>query len=227
MRRRSLRMRRSTRREAGDPTRVGARRTTGGCSRASRDRPSSTALRGGSGRARRERPQLPAWRVRSCRRTTGVRSAARPGGPSGLSAEPRASRTLRRRADPRSRSAATTALRASSASMPAKGWPAASDMRPSSPITEICSSQWRRPISKSLGSWPGVIFRAPVPNSGFDVFVGDHSAACARPAAARPPSPPGRVALVDPGATATAVSASIVSGRTVATVIDPEPSASG
>ena len=28
------------------------------------------------------------------------------------------------------------------------------------------SSPWRRPISKSLGSWPGVIFSAPVPNSG-------------------------------------------------------------
>src|SRR4051795_10012871 len=39
-------------------------------------------------------------------------------------------------------------------------------MRPSSPITEISSSPCLRPISKSLGSWPGVILSAPVPNSG-------------------------------------------------------------
>ena len=68
---------------------------------------------------------------------------------------------------PSSRSASTTASRASSAVMPAKRSPAASVMRPSSPITETSSSPWARPISKSLGSWPGVIFSAPVPNSGF------------------------------------------------------------
>ena len=68
---------------------------------------------------------------------------------------------------PSSRSAATTASRASSAVRPAKRSPAASVMRPSSPITEISSSPWARPISKSLGSWAGVIFSAPVPNSGF------------------------------------------------------------
>ena len=32
---------------------------------------------------------------------------------------------------------------------------------------------WRRPISKSLGSCPGVTFSAPVPNSRLDVVVGD------------------------------------------------------
>ena len=51
--------------------------------------------------------------------------------------------------------------------MPAKRSPAASDITPSSPITMISSSPCARPISKSLGSWPGVIFSAPVPNSGF------------------------------------------------------------
>ena len=50
--------------------------------------------------------------------------------------------------------------------MPAKR-PAASVMRPSSPITVTSSSPCRRPISKSFGSCPGVIFSAPVPNSGF------------------------------------------------------------
>ena len=68
---------------------------------------------------------------------------------------------------PSSRSASTTASRASSAVMPSKRSPAAAVMRPSSPIAEISSSPWARPISKSLGSWPGVIFSAPVPNSGF------------------------------------------------------------
>ena len=67
---------------------------------------------------------------------------------------------------PSSRRAATTALRASSAVMPSNS-PAAAVMRPSSPITEISSSPCVRPISKSAGSWPGVIFSAPVPNSGF------------------------------------------------------------
>ncbi len=62
--------------------------------------------------------------------------------------------------------AATTAARASSTLMPANS-PAASVMRPSSPMTEISSSPCRRPISKSLGSCPGVIFRQPVPKSVF------------------------------------------------------------
>ena len=44
--------------------------------------------------------------------------------------------------------------------------PASAFIRPSSPITEITASSWRRPISKSFGSCPGVIFSAPVPNSG-------------------------------------------------------------
>ena len=65
------------------------------------------------------------------------------------------------------RSCATTRSRASSTGRPAKASPASAVMRPSSPITVIVSSPCARPISKSLGSWPGVIFSAPVPNSGF------------------------------------------------------------
>ena len=42
---------------------------------------------------------------------------------------------------------------------------AGSIIRPSGPITEISSSPWARPISKSLGSCPGVILSAPVPKS--------------------------------------------------------------
>ncbi len=67
---------------------------------------------------------------------------------------------------PSSRRAATTALRASSTGIPRKRSGAASVSRPSSPMTLISSRPWLRPISKSLGSWPGVILRAPVPNSG-------------------------------------------------------------
>ena len=44
--------------------------------------------------------------------------------------------------------------------------PASAVMRASSPITLIASSPWRRPISKSAGSWAGVTLSAPVPNSG-------------------------------------------------------------
>ncbi len=49
--------------------------------------------------------------------------------------------------------------------MPRKRSGAASVISPSSPITEIASSPCFWPISKSAGSWPGVIFSAPVPNS--------------------------------------------------------------
>ena len=67
---------------------------------------------------------------------------------------------------PSARSAATTALRASSTCSPSKSPPAAAVMRASSPITLTSSSPCARPISKSFGSWPGVILSAPVPNSG-------------------------------------------------------------
>ena len=49
---------------------------------------------------------------------------------------------------------------------PRERLPAASVIRPSSPITTISSRPCARPISKSFGSWPGVILSAPVPNSG-------------------------------------------------------------
>jgi hypothetical protein len=68
---------------------------------------------------------------------------------------------------PSARSAATTFSRASSAVSPSKSAPAAALIRPSSPITEISSRPCSRPMSKSLGSWPGVIFSAPVPKSIF------------------------------------------------------------
>ena len=67
---------------------------------------------------------------------------------------------------PAARSSATTASRASSTVRPTKRSGAGAIIRPSSPITLIRSRPWRLPISKSLGSWPGVIFSAPLPNSG-------------------------------------------------------------
>ena len=37
---------------------------------------------------------------------------------------------------------------------------------PSNPTTVIIGSPWRLPTSKSLKSWAGVTFTAPVPNFG-------------------------------------------------------------
>ena len=75
----------------------------------------------------------------------------------------------------------------------------------------------RSPVSKSLGSWPGVIFSAPVPNSmetasssmsGMGLFKMGSSTRC-------PLNLAYRLSL---GFTATAVSPSSVSGLVVATV---------
>ena len=155
-----------TRPAAGDPTRAGARCTRGGCSPASRDTRPSRASRDGRRCGRRGPPRSPAWRARPCRRTTGARSAAPPGDPSAGSAARRARRAACPETRPSARRAATTAARASSASIPRKASGAASVMRPSSPITVTSSRRWARPMSKSAGSCPGVIFSAPVPNSG-------------------------------------------------------------
>jgi valyl-tRNA synthetase len=65
---------------------------------------------------------------------------------------------------PSSRSAATTAERASSRSSPANG-PGAVITPRSSMIVRLGRS-CRRPISKSFGSCAGVTFTAPVPNAG-------------------------------------------------------------
>ena len=66
----------------------------------------------------------------------------------------------------RSPSAATTASRASSAVMPANvaglGGHAAVLADHGTAVEAVL-----RPISKSFGSWPGVIFRLPVPKSVF------------------------------------------------------------
>ena len=59
----------------------------------------------------------------------------------------------------------TIRLRHSKRSSPAYG-PAAAVIRPSKPMTVRTGRPWRRPISKSTGSWPGVTLMTPVPNSG-------------------------------------------------------------
>ena len=66
---------------------------------------------------------------------------------------------------PSSCNLATVALRASKRSIPANS-PANSFIVPSSFITLTCGRLWRCPTRKSLGSWAGVIFTTPVPNSG-------------------------------------------------------------
>ena len=66
---------------------------------------------------------------------------------------------------PRSSTHASTRAPASSCVRPARS-PASSFIRPSGPITASSGSSWSRPISKSVGSCPGVTLSAPVPNSG-------------------------------------------------------------
>ena len=99
-------------------------------------------------------------------------------------------------------------------------------MRPSGPMTVSVSRPWSRPISKSIGSWPGVILSAPEPNSGStreSAMTGTW-----RPTTGTTTSLPIASAYRgSSGFTATATSARIVAGRTVAMVIDPEPSTNG
>ena len=64
---------------------------------------------------------------------------------------------------PRSSAHASTRASASFWSRPSN--PSAI-IRPSGPITVSVSRPWSRPMSKSIGSWPGVTLTAPVPNSG-------------------------------------------------------------
>ena len=44
--------------------------------------------------------------------------------------------------------------------------PASAVILPSKPMTLRTGRSWRRPISKSVGSWPGVTLMTPVPNLG-------------------------------------------------------------
>ncbi len=88
------------------------------------------------------------------------------------------------------------------------------------------ASPWRRPTSKSLGSWAGVIFTKPVPFSGsawWSPMMGitrsvNGSFTC---------RPIRWLRSGSDGCTATAVSPNMVSGRVVATVTCPSPSANG
>ena len=109
----------------------------------------------------------------------------------------------------------TIFFRASKRSIPAYA-PAGAPILPSSVITSISASLWRRPTSKSFGSCAGVIFTAPVPNSrstiasaiiGISRFINGSNAFLPTRCVYRSSS----------GFTATAVSPSIVSGRVVAT----------
>ena len=60
---------------------------------------------------------------------------------------------------------ATMRSRAAKRSTPAY-CPASSVSVPSRAMTLITGRSWRRPMSKSTGSWPGVILSAPEPASG-------------------------------------------------------------
>ena len=157
---------RGTRPGADGPTRAGARCTRGGCSRASRGTRPSAGARGGSAGARRARVDggggEPLHVAEPLERDERLDAA-----PERWEKGTSWSRGSTDETRPSSRSAATTASRAASTSRPSKPGPAAAVIVPSSPITETSSRPWRRPISKSCGSWPGVILSAPVPNSGW------------------------------------------------------------
>ena len=219
-------VRRGTRPGSGGPTRAGARCTRAGCSRASRGRPSCAAPRGGSACGRRARPRSPAWRARSCRRTTGARSAARSAGPSGASAARRARRAGCRRRGPRSRSAATTASRASSTRQAAERLGRGVGDRP----VLADHGDLVEPVLAADLEVVRVVARRDLERAGAElgvhVLVGDDRQPAAHQRQDRRLADQPRVALVA-GFTATAVSASIVSGRTVATVTEPEPDSSG
>ena len=157
--------RRGTRPGSGGPTRAGARCTRAGCSPASRGS-AGAGPRGGCGRARRGRPRSPARPARPCRMnhcseiSGSIRSPERcENGTSwrvGLGAGDPA--LLAQRVDDRlarlQRGHAREAL--------AGRLGHAAVLADHGDLLEPV----RRPISKSFGSCPGVIFSAPVPNSG-------------------------------------------------------------
>ena len=77
---------------------------------------------------------------------------------------------------------------------------------------------WRRPISKSFGSWAGVTLTAPVPNAGST--CASATIGIARPVSGSSTTVPTRWEYrSSSGWTATAVSPSMVSARVVATTI--------
>ena len=87
----------------------------------------------------------------------------------------------------------------------------------------MLGSPWRRPISKSSGSWAGVTLTAPVPNSGST--CGSATTGIRRLDSGSCTSRPTRWAYrASSGCTATAVSPSIVSARVVATTTESSPS---
>jgi len=122
---------------------------------------------------------------------------------------------------PCSRSAATTAGRASNRSRPWNG-PGAVTTACSSMIVSIGRS-CRLPISKSFGSCAGVTLTAPVPNSGST--CSSATIGIIRPVSGSSTSVPTRCLYrSSSGCTATAVSPSMVSARVVATTMEFSPS---
>ena len=118
------------------------------------------------------RRRSPASRARPCPPTTGGARAARSGRPSGRSARPSAGTAPASRSGhaPRAAPRSAAPLRPESArrTRPPRRSFARRGRSPSAP-----EDSWSRPISQSIASWPGVIFTAPVPNSGIDALVGD------------------------------------------------------
>ena len=117
-------------------------------------------------------------------------------------------------------------MRSSASGCVSPSKPSAS-IRPSGPITVSVGSSWSRPMSKSIGSCPGVTLTAPGPELRLDTGVGDDG---------HPPLDHGddhltadrvRVARVVGMHRHGRSRARIVDGRTVAIVSPPSPSANG
>ena len=106
--------------------------------------------------------------------------------------------------------------RASNRSNPSSSGSIGQLIRPSGCRTSMTGRLCRWPISKSTGSWAGVTFRTPVPNSGSiasSAMMGIFSRASGRQAC----FPKRSRYRLSPGWKAIAVSAMIVSGLVVAT----------
>ena len=125
------------------------------------------AARGRSGPRRARPPRSPGAPARPCGRTTAARSAARSARRSGARTARSARTAPRRAADPRSRSAATTAsarLRDGQAREPLPGLVGHPAVL--ADHDDLLETVLRARSRSRSGRGPGVILSAPVPNSG-------------------------------------------------------------
>ena len=216
-----------TRPAAGGPTTAGARCTRAGSTPSSRRR-SSRAASGGT-RMRPLRTASIAVSRELVHLAEPLQRDERLDARAGALAEADgvAQRLLAQRSGPRRAAAATARSWPSSSERPVPLRACRSRSRPCLVHERAASARpWSRPISKSVGSWPGVTFSAPVPKSistRSSPMIGTGRSTSGT--IARAPDQV-RASAGRPGARRRAVSARIVTGRTVAITISPPPSTS-